>query len=145
LETERGYSLTLSQPGVMPRLPINSAEMGMVCTPLSRGLRIGGTVELASLDAPPDWRRADILFQNARRLLPDLQGEPEERWMGCRPSMPDSLPVISRAPRHPNAVFAFGHGHCGLMLGARTGELVRDLILDREPVVDPTPFRVDRF
>ena len=65
--------------------------------------------------------------------------------MGFRPSMPDSLPVIARTPRHPNAVLAFGHGHCGLMLGPRTGELVRDLVLGRTPVVDPAPYRVDRF
>jgi D-amino-acid dehydrogenase len=59
--------------------------------------------------------------------------------------MPDSLPVISKSPHHANTVFAFGHGHCGLMLAARTGELVRDLTLDRPTSIDVAPFRVDRF
>lgn len=145
LDTERGYSLTLPDAAVQPRMPIFSGERGMACTPQDRGLRLAGTVELGGLDLPPDWRRADILFRNARRWFPALDGAPAGHWMGFRPSMPDSLPVISRAPRHPNAVMAFGHGHCGLMLGPRTGELVRDLVLDRPPVVDPAPYRVDRF
>lgn len=145
LDTERGYSLTLPDAGVQPRMPIFSGEHGMACTPQDRGLRLAGTDELGGLDLPPDWRRADILFSNAQRWFPDLAGDPAGHWMGFRPSMPDSLPVISRTPRHPNAVLAFGHGHCGLMLGPRTGELVRDIVFDRPPVVDPTPYRVDRF
>jgi D-amino-acid dehydrogenase len=145
LDTERGYSLTLPNPGVRPRMPVYSTERGQVCTPIDAGLRLAGTVELAGLDAPPDWRRADLLLENARRWFPELEGEGAARWMGFRPSMPDSLPVISKSPRFANTVFAFGHGHCGLMLAARTGELVRDLILDRPTGIDVSPFRVDRF
>ena len=145
LDTERGYSLTLPDPGVRPRIPVYSTERGQVCTPIDAGLRLAGTVELAGLDAPPDWKRADLLLENARRWFPGLEGEAAARWMGFRPSMPDSLPVISKSPHNANTVFAFGHGHCGLMLSARTGELVRDLTLDRPTGIDVSPFRVDRF
>jgi D-amino-acid dehydrogenase len=145
LDTERGYSLTLPDTAVQPRMPVFSAAGGMVCTPRNHGLRLAGTDELGGLDLPPDWRRADLLLRHAQRLFPALDGPAAGHWMGFRPSMPDSLPVISRTPRHPNAFLAFGHGHCGLMLGPRTGELVRDLVFDRPPVVDPTPYRVDRF
>jgi D-amino-acid dehydrogenase len=145
LDTERGYHLTLPDPGVAPRMPIFSTERAMVSTPVEGGLRLAGTVELGGLEAAPDWRRADLLLDNARGWYPELDGRAATRWMGFRPSMPDSLPVISRAPRHRNAILAFGHGHCGLMLGARTGELVRDLALERTPAIDLAPFRVDRF
>jgi len=145
LDTERGYHVTLPTPGVAPRLPVDAAEHGIVCTPLNAGLRVAGTVELAGLEAPPDWRRAESLLHHAQRWFPGLESSGATRWMGFRPSMPDSLPVIARAPTVANAVFAFGHGHCGLMLGARTGELVRDLVLGRSPAVDLTPFRADRF
>ena len=145
LDTERGYSLTLPTPGVRPRMPVYSTERGQVCTPIDAGLRLAGTVELAGLDAPPDWRRADLLLENARRWFPGVDANGAARWMGFRPSMPDSLPVISKSPRFANTVFAFGHGHCGLMLSARTGELVRDLTLDRPTSVDVSPFRVNRF
>jgi D-amino-acid dehydrogenase len=146
LDTERGYHLQLPrEAAVRPRLPVYSTERGQVCTPLAAGLRLAGTVELASLEAPADWRRADLLLANARRWFPEIDGRGAQRWLGFRPSMPDSLPVIARAPKVANAVLAFGHGHCGLMLGARTGELVRDLVLDRLPEIDVAPFRADRF
>ena len=67
------------------------------------------------------------------------------RWMGFRPSMPDSLPVISVSPRFSNVVHAFGHGHCGMMMGPRTGQLVADLVAGRTPDVDLTPYRIGRF
>ncbi len=145
LDTERGYHLHLPDPGVMPRLPIYSTWRGIVCTPLEHGLRLAGTVELGGLEAPPDWRRAEVLLTHARRWLPGIAADGASRWMGFRPSMPDSIPVISASPRHANAFFAFGHGHCGLGLGAKTGRLVADLVAGRDPGLDMAPYRVDRF
>ena len=74
-----------------------------------------------------------------------LNTEGVERWMGFRPSMPDSVPVISGSPRSDNAFFAFGHGHGGIGLGARTGRLIADLASGRQPNIDMAPYRVDRF
>ncbi len=145
LDTERGYHLHLPAPGVMPRLPIYSTERAFVCSPLEHGLRIAGTVELGGLEAPPDWRRAEALLTHARRWLPGIEAEGASRWMGFRPSMPDSLPVISGSPHHANAFFAFGHGHSGLGMGAKTGRLVADLLAGRDPGIDMTPYRIDRF
>lgn len=145
LDTERGYHLTLPHAGADLRLPVYSTECGFVCTPLENGLRIAGTVELGGLEAAPDWRRAEVLYRNASRWFPGLDRRDESRWMGYRPSMPDSVPVISRSPRHRNAAFAFGHGHIGLSLGARTGALVADLLAGRDPGIDMHPYRVDRF
>jgi D-amino-acid dehydrogenase len=65
--------------------------------------------------------------------------------MGVRPSTPDSTPVIGRSPRHPQVVFAFGHGHWGLMAAPVTGQLVADLVADRTPRIDLSPFRPERF
>lgn len=145
LDTERGYHLTLPNPGVELRLPVYSTERGFVCTALETGLRLAGTVELGGLKAEPNWQRAEVLYRNASRWFPNLERSGESRWMGYRPSMPDSLPVIGRAPHHRNAVFAFGHGHIGLSLGARTGALVSDLVAGRDPGIDLTPYRPDRF
>ena len=145
LDTERGYHLHLPGPGVLPRLPVYSSERAFVCTPLETGLRLAGTVELGGLNAPPDWRRAEVLARHARRWLPGLEAGGATRWMGFRPSMPDSLPVISASSRHANAFFAFGHGHCGLGLGAKTGRLVADMVAGRDPGLDLAPYRIDRF
>ena len=145
LETERGYHVMLASPGVVTRAPVASAEGKYFVTPMEDGLRIAGTVELAGLDAPPNYARADALLDHARRLLPGLQGGAISRWMGHRPSLPDSLPVIGRAPRAANAWLAFGHGHVGLTAAAPTGEIVADLIAGREPFMNIAPFAPERF
>ncbi len=145
LDTERGYHVQFPNPGVMPRLPIYSTEHALAATPLEVGLRFAGTVELGGLRAPPNWARAQVLHEHARRWFPNLGTEGYTRWMGYRPSMPDSLPVIGRSPNFANTIFAFGHGHLGLMLGAKTGRLAADLIGGRDPGIDMRPYRVERF
>jgi D-amino-acid dehydrogenase len=145
LETERGYHVQFPEPGVTPRLPVYSTERAFVATPLEMGLRIAGTVELGGLRAPPNWERAEVLAKHAGRWFPGLRTGGKTRWMGFRPSMPDSLPVIGRSPRFSNVFLAFGHGHCGMILGARTGALVADLVAGRDPGIDMTPYRPDRF
>ncbi|MGF1628192.1 MAG: NAD(P)/FAD-dependent oxidoreductase [Kiloniellaceae bacterium] len=145
LDTERGYHLTLPHAGAELRLPVYSTERGFVCTPLENGLRIAGTVELGGLHAAPNWQRAEVLYRNASRWFPGLDRREQSLWMGYRPSMPDSVPVIGRSPRHRNAIFAFGHGHIGLSLGARTAVLVAALLAERDPGIDMAPYRVDRF
>jgi glycine/D-amino acid oxidase-like deaminating enzyme len=145
LATERGYHVQFPEPGVTPRLPVYSTERAFVATPLELGLRIAGTVELGGLQAPPNWDRAEVLANHARRWFPGLRTGGKTRWLGFRPSMPDSLPVIGRSPRFSNVYLAFGHGHCGMMLGPRTGALVADLAAGRDPGIDMSPYRPDRF
>ena len=145
LDTERGYHMTLPNPGVTPRRPLYSGDHSFAVTPLEIGLRFAGTVELGGLKAPPNYGRAEKLLIHGRRMFPDLDTSGASRWMGFRPSMPDSLPVIGRVPGLPNAVLAFGHGHVGLTLGAITGKLAAALALDRPPALDVTPYRAERF
>jgi len=149
LETERGYHLMIKDPEAMPRIPTADADGKFVATPMETGLRFAGTVELASLDAPPDWRRAHVLLDQGRRMLPGLaRHHPDDRvsvWMGRRPSMPDSLPVIGRSRGSPDVIYAFGHGHVGMVAAPMTGKLVAELIDGRPPSVDLAPFRPDRF
>ena len=74
-------------------------------------------------------------------------GEPNESepWLGRRPNMPDSLPVIGPTRRHPNAFLAFGHGHVGLIGAPMTGRAITDLIAGRPPAIDLAPFGAARF
>jgi D-amino-acid dehydrogenase len=145
LETERGYHMMLAEPGIGLRRQVALREQGFVMTPMEEGLRLAGTVELASLEAPPDWRRAEILVAKARRALPGLAVGRTSRWMGHRPALSDGLPVIGRSSRHERVVYAFGHGHLGLTLSGVTGALVAALVTGRSPAVDLTPFRAGRF
>ncbi len=145
LETERGYNTTLPNPGVSVNHMTTFAEDSFVMTPMDMGLRIGGAVEFAGLDAPPNYRRSKALLKLAGRYLPDLDTQGGTEWMGHRPSTPDSLPVIDRSARHSNVFYAFGHGHLGLTGSATTGRIIAEMIQGRDPGLDLTPFRVSRF
>ena len=145
LEAERGYNTTLPEPGIALGRELIFGEQGFVVTPLSVGLRIGGAAELAGLDALPNYARAEAMLAKAKRYLPGLETRGGSQWMGARPSLPDSLPVIDRAPGEPRVVYAFGHGHLGLTQGPATGRLVADLITNQPPLIDLKPFRADRF
>ncbi len=145
LEAERGYHVTLPDAGVALRRPVSYAKRGVIATPMEMGLRIAGMVELASLDAAPDYRRARVLLEHARRMFPGLRTDGASEWMGCRPSLPDSLPVIGRSPHFAGVFYAFGHGHLGLTEGAITGRLVAELVAGRPPSLAVEPYRVDRF
>lgn len=145
MTTERGYHVMLESPTVAPRVPVMSGTGKYFATPMENGLRIAGGVELASLDAPPDWRRADALLAGARALLPQLHHGEVTRWMGHRPSMPDSMPVLGASPQAANVLFAFGHGHVGLTAAAPTAEIVADLVDQRTPAIDIRPFAAERF
>ena len=149
LESERGYHLEIADAEVMPRLPIMSGEGKFAVTPMAGRLRLAGTVEFAGIQAPPDWRRADLLLRQAQSLFPALPAcVPEtrlSRWLGHRPSTPDSLPVIGRSQNAANAIHAFGHGHVGLAGGPHTGRIVADLIAGRPPSIDLAPFSPGRF
>ncbi|MDA0701942.1 MAG: FAD-dependent oxidoreductase [Proteobacteria bacterium] len=145
LESHRGYHVTITDPGVMPRVMCLPADAKFAITPMEMGLRMGGTVELAGLDAPPNYARARILLEIGKKVLPGLKTENFTEWMGHRPCHPDSLPVIGAAPRHKGVYFAFGHGHQGLLGASQTGKAMAELIGGREVSMDLAPFRVDRF
>jgi D-amino-acid dehydrogenase len=145
LEAERGYHVTYSDPRYTLPMPVFMPEHKFFITPMEMGLRIAGQSEFAGIDAEPNYARADILDRQMRRLFPDISAADATKWMGRRPSMPDSLPVIGRATRFANVYYAFGHGHVGLCSGAPTGRIVADLNAGRTPNVDVTPYRPDRF
>ena len=145
LETERGYHAELSAPSLLPRIPLVHKDRGFAVTPMTGGLRIAGTVEIAGLDAPPDERRADALVAQAQALFPGLRFEHWRAWMGLRPSFPDSLPVIDRLARHPGVVVACGHGHFGMTAASMTARLVSQLVRGEPAAIDLHPYRLARF
>ncbi len=145
LEAERGYHLMLPDPGIQLRVPLVNRDHNFTMTTMDNGLRLAGTAEFAGVDAPPDYRRARMLLARGQRTLPGLRGDRAAEWMGCRPSLPDGLPVIDRSPRFPNVYFACGHAHFGLTEAPTTGKLIAELISGRRPSLDLTPYKATRF
>jgi len=145
LDTERGYHVVFPGGASLLNRPVAPVEGGFFMTPMEGGLRAAGTVEFAGLDAPPRAARTEALAAAARRLLPDL-GDPAERWLGFRPTLPDALPAIGPLPADPRILCAFGHQHLGMTLGGITGKLIAELVDGTEPPsVDLTPFLPARF
>jgi D-amino-acid dehydrogenase len=147
LDTERGYNATLPPGALGLSRPVSFDGQGFVTTPLDCGDRVGGAVEFGGLEAPADHRRTDAILERLRPFLPDLPRDIDttRRWMGFRPSIPDSLPVIGPSSRDRRIIYAFGHGHYGLTQSAVTGEIVTALAEGRRPPVDPEPYAASRF
>ncbi len=144
LDTERGYHVLFPDDGALLNRPTCYPESGFYMTPLTEGLRAAGTVELGGLGAPPRKVRSDIIERRARTYVPAL-GRAGRTWLGFRPSMPDSLPVIGASPRDARIFYAFGHGHVGLTLAGITGRVISDLVSRRPAPFDLSALRPDRF
>jgi D-amino-acid dehydrogenase len=150
LDTERGYHLMLPQEHDRLPFPVTSLERKFIMTPMSEGLRLAGTVEFAGLEKPPSMERAWQLHRLSQGLFrKDLSAEAATPWMGFRPSLPDSLPVIDQVCGG-KVLLAFGHQHLGLTQAAVTAEMVVRMALPgaekeafRLPVSER--YRLDRF
>ena len=145
LETERGYNTTLSEDKVGLRTHLTFPDHGFVVSKNEQGLRVGGAVELGGLSAPPNFKRSENLLKKAKKFLPGLVGSEGKEWMGFRPSMPDSLPVLGASSRSRRVLYAFGHGHLGLTQAAATGELIRNAVLGQPWPISKKPFSITRF
>ena len=145
LDTERGYNTTLPGAAFDLQRQLYFNDHAFVVTPLASGIRVGGAVEFAGLHLPPNYQRSTALLAKAKQFLPGLDTQGGTQWMGFRPSMPDSLPVIGRASRCPHVVYAFGHGHLGLTQSAGTAQLVAELASHLTPSIDLQAFSPARF
>lgn len=146
LDTERGYHLMLStDSSALLSRPVMHGTASFVLSPMEMGLRLTAQIEFAGLDAAPDYRRVRSLLPLARRMLPGIEQSETSVWMGCRPSLPDSLPVLGFASNTDRVLYAFGHQHLGITLGPISGLIIADLVSGRDPGIDLAPYRPDRF
>ena len=128
LDTERGYHLMLPhEHGRLP-FPVTSLERKFIMTPMREGLRLAGTVEFAGLERPANMARAWQLQRLSQGLFRhDLKADGATPWMGFRPSLPDSLPVIDQVCAG-KVLLAFGHQHLGLTQAAVTAEMIGQMV-----------------
>ncbi|MES2817001.1 MAG: FAD-dependent oxidoreductase [Pseudomonadota bacterium] len=145
LETERGYHTQIMTPGISMKHSIIWPAKAFMVTPTAEGIRVGGTVEMAGLEAAPDYRRSKVTVKRAKEALPNLACEDFTEWMGHRPALPDTVPILSASPRTKGLFYATGHGHLGLTYAATTARLMGELITGGKSSVDLHPYRVNRF
>lgn len=146
LETQRGYHLSIPKPGIAVSRTVVLADRKVFITPMEDGLRVAGTVEYGGLVREPNERRAALLGDHAKAGLKQLDlSNGASTWMGHRPCLPDSLPVIGEVPTHPGLWTAFGHGHLGLTGSAPTGKLLAEVMTGAASAEKLAPFSVARF
>ena len=128
LESQRGYHVQFTGGSALVARTVVLADRKVFITPMLDGLRVGGTVEIGGVRAPPDERRAAVLARIAHETFPALAGLPSRTWMGHRPCMPDTVPVIGPAPGHRGLWIATGHGHLGLTDSLNTAQRIADAL-----------------
>jgi D-hydroxyproline dehydrogenase len=144
LDTERGYHLEWDMAEPLLSRPACPTVRGFYLCPMAGRLRVAGTVELGGLTAPPSPHRLARLEAGARAIFPQL-GRPDRSWMGCRPSIPDSLPVIGPSVAGDEVIHAYGHGHIGLTLAPATARLVAGIVAGQADPAALHPVRPGRF
>lgn len=145
LETQRGYHMMLPDAGVTPGRVLSPQDRKVFISPMEEGLRVAGSVEIAGLDAPPNESRAQLLLGDLRAVFPDARTDGATSWMGHRPCLPDSMPVIGPSVRYAGLWCGFGHGHLGVTSSAVTGDVLASAMLGDRPTPDLGPYALERF
>ncbi|WP_270936114.1 NAD(P)/FAD-dependent oxidoreductase [Falsiroseomonas oryzae] len=146
LETQRGYHVNLPGAGIAISRPVVPADRKVFITPMEGGLRVAGTVEFGGLERPPNEARAKLLYGDLAAVFPQARTEGAEGfWMGHRPCLPDSVPVVGPSQRLQGLWFAFGHGHLGLTGSAPTARMLAPAILGKPTNHDFAPYAAERF
>ncbi len=143
LTAERGYHLEL--PGAPPpaSAPVVYPDQSVIVTPMDGRLRATSYFEFERHGAPPDPRKLERLRVRLRGL--GYPCAPGQGWVGSRPTLPDYLPAIGRAPGAAELFYATGHQHLGLTLAAPTAEVIAALVAHREPPFEAGAFDLRRF
>jgi D-amino-acid dehydrogenase len=146
MQPGKGYSITYDRPSLSPRHPLVLHERSVCVTAWPSGFRLGSTMEFSGYDDSLNRRRLDALERAAREYLLEPVGPVKrEEWFGWRPMTFDDLPIIGRVPGHRNLWLATGHGMLGVSMSTATAQLVTDSITGRAPLIDPAPYRAERF
>ena len=144
LDTERGYHVLFDNEKKLISRPVGWSQSGFYLIQIEEGIRAAGTVEIAGLQKDSNPKRLKMIEREARKIMPTL-GKVKSTWLGLRPTLPDSLPVIGQSTKDKNVFYAFGHQHIGWTLGAVTGKVMTELVNDKKPNLDLSPFDPNRF
>ncbi|WP_202842856.1 NAD(P)/FAD-dependent oxidoreductase [Luteimonas saliphila] len=146
MQPGKGYSITYSRPGLVPKRPMTLHERKVCVTVWEDGFRLGSTMEFSGHDTTLNRRRLDALERGAAEYLHEPVGPVRrEEWYGWRPLSWDDLPILGRAPGQPHLWLATGHGMLGVSMSPASGRLLAELVTGETPHIDPAPYVPGRF
>ena len=145
LESERGYHVEYVEPNFYPKVPMMLTSKKFVITPMDGRIRVAGLVEFAGLKALKRKPPLNLLKNKIKVLFPNLKCKEKIEWLGHRPALVDSLPMLGYLDKNKQILVAFGHQHLGLTAGAKTGRIVSDLIIGNDIKLKISNYRPNRF
>jgi D-amino-acid dehydrogenase len=148
LQDGKGYSITLKNPPVRPRIPTILSEAKVAITPMGDDLRIGGTLEISGLSPKLNMRRVEGIVESVPNYYKNVDvpfSSDTQVWKGYRPCSPDGLPYLGSSSKYENLTVGTGHGMMGLSLGPATGKLLAEHITHSDTSLDISAYRLDRF
>ena len=145
LESERGYHIEYINPDSYPMAPMMLTSKKFVITPMNGRIRAAGLVEFAGLKTLKRKQPINLLKNKIKKLFPNLKFEDKSEWLGHRPALVDSLPMLGFLDNKQQICVAFGHQHLGLTAGAKTGRIVSDLIMGKDIEFYIKNYSADRF
>jgi glycine oxidase len=105
---------------------------------------MGSTLEEVGFDKSTTEVARQELYESAIGLIPGLADAPiETQWAGLRPGSVDGTPTISEVPGVRGLVVCSGHFRNGFVLGPGSARLAVDMLLEREPLLDPAPYHLE--
>ena len=144
LEAERGYHIMNPELKDIISRPISWQERGTYFTPMEDGLRTGGIVEFGDTNYEENPRVINFLERALKSIFPQ-SNRPNQSWVGFRPSVPDSLPVIGQSSKNPSIYYCFGHQHIGWTLGGISGKLIAQDVCKNKTDINLNLFSIKRF
>jgi len=146
LAVKRGYHMHYRPlSGASLSRPVVDVDNGFALTPTDFGIRLTTGVELAGRDAPPNPQIIKQVKRRAEELIPLGRPLQDEPWLGSRPCLPDSLPVIGASPTVKGLWLNFAHGHDGFTLGPVSGLVLAELLTGKPTSADVTGVSPTRF
>ncbi|WP_394746980.1 NAD(P)/FAD-dependent oxidoreductase [Spongiimicrobium salis] len=146
LQAGKGYRINTKNPTGI-RIPAILAEAKCAVTPMNGFTRFAGTMEIAGIQSKINPIRVEAIAQSVQRYYPELEITAQEKKAaacGLRPVSPDGLPYIGVSSKCSNLVVATGHAMMGWSMGAATGKLVSEIISEKKPSLDLSPYHPDR-
>ncbi len=145
LESERGYHVEYVEPNFYPKVPMMLTSKKFVITPMDGRIRVAGLVEFAGLKTLKRKPPLNLLKNKIKDLFPNLECKEKIEWLGHRPALVDSLPMLGYLDKNKQILVAFGHQHLGLTAGAKTGRIVSDLVIGNDIKLKISNYRPNRF
>jgi len=106
---------------------------------------LGSTLEFKDFDKTTSEQTLEELKQEAIRIIPALANYPiEKQWAGLRPGSIDGIPYIGEHPQLKNLFINAGHFRNGVVIGYASCELLKNLILDQQPILNPAPYQLSQ-